>query len=78
MGLVPARRPGWLLDLGCKSGARGMVAQSRLRKRDGQNPAYRPSGKIVVIARSEATWRSSSPLDCFAVLAMTFSRVSED
>src|SRR6476620_1664532 len=45
MGLVPARRPGWSLDPGRKPGVRGMVAQSRLIKRDGQNPAYRPSGK---------------------------------
>ena len=33
MGLVPARRPGWLLEPRCKSGPRGMAAQSRLRKR---------------------------------------------
>src|SRR6476659_4963657 len=46
MSLVPARRPGWLLDPRCKSGARGMAAQSRFLKRDGQNPAYRPSGII--------------------------------
>jgi len=46
MGLVPARRPGWLLERRGNSSPRGMVAQSRFLKRDGQNPAYRPSGKI--------------------------------
>src|SRR5690242_5409160 len=51
MGIVPARRPGWLLDPGCESGARGMAAH-RLPRR-GQNPAYRPSGAIA--ARRSAT-----------------------
>src|SRR5205085_6304981 len=41
-------------------------------------PGLQALWQIVVIARSEATWRSSSPLDCFAALAMTFWRVSED
>src|SRR6476619_287853 len=44
MGLVPARRPGWLLEGRGNPSPRGMVAQSRLLRRDGQNPAYRPSG----------------------------------
>src|SRR6476646_6914847 len=74
MSPVPARRPGWLLDPGCKSGARGMAAQSRFLKRDGQNPAYRPSGATPVIARREALRRSM--LDCFAALAMTSERLN--
>jgi len=44
MGLVPARRPGWLLEGRGNPSPRGMAAQSRFLKRDGQNPAYRPSG----------------------------------
>src|SRR5690348_5989044 len=44
MGLVPARRPGWLLERRGNPSPRGMAAQSRLLGRDGQNPAYRPSG----------------------------------
>ena len=44
MGLVPARRPGWLLERRGNPSPRGMAAQSRFLKRDGQNPAYRPSG----------------------------------
>src|SRR5258708_7127466 len=43
MGLVPARRPGWLLEPRCKSGPRGMAAQSPLDCGDGQNPRYRPA-----------------------------------
>jgi hypothetical protein len=44
MGLVSARRPGWLLERAGNDAPRGMVAQSR--SRDGQNPAYRPSGDL--------------------------------
>ena len=48
MSLVPARRPGWLLERRGNPSPRGMAAQSRSRERDGQNPAYRPSGEIFV------------------------------
>src|ERR1044072_6421247 len=71
MSLVPARRPGWLLERRGNPSPRGMAAQSRFLKRDGQNPAYRPSGTAAVIARSGATWRSKCRLDCFSALAMT-------
>src|SRR4051794_8436009 len=57
MGLVPARRPGWLLEGRGNPSRRGMVAQSRLKKRDGQNPAYRPSGAIHRFARSPSWQR---------------------
>jgi len=72
MGLVPARCPGWLLEGRGNSSPRGMAAQSRLKERDGQNPAYRPSGKFSVIA-SGAKQSSGDSLDCFvvALLAMT-------
>jgi len=68
MGLVPARRPGWLLEGRGNSSPRGMAAQSRWRHRDGQNPAYRSSGISFVIAtpalsRGEQSRRRL--LDCF-------------
>src|SRR5438270_11868750 len=47
MGLVPARCPGWLLEGRGNPSPRGMAAQSRFPKRDGQNPAYRPSGVFI-------------------------------
>ena len=50
MGLVPARRPGWLLEGRGDPPPRGMAAQSPWRHGDGQNPAYRPPGKLFVIA----------------------------
>ena len=49
MGLVPARCPGWLLEGRGNPSPRGMAAQSRFLKRDGQNPAYRPSGILVLL-----------------------------
>src|SRR3954464_4029509 len=49
MGLVPARRPGWSLEGRGNPYPRGMAAQSRFLKRDGQNPAYRPSGAFLSI-----------------------------
>src|SRR5205085_11501485 len=49
MGLVPARCPGWLLEGRGNPSPRGMAAQSRRRRRDGQNPAYRPSGILVLL-----------------------------
>jgi len=54
MSLVPARRPGWSLEGRGNLSPRGMAAQSRFLKRDGQNPAYRPSGIFRHCERSEA------------------------
>src|SRR5437868_4974516 len=72
MSLVPARRPGWLLEPRCKSGPRGMAAQSPLDRGDGQNPAYRPSGEFSVVANGSYAIRAAV-LDCFvgSLLAMT-------
>src|SRR3954452_9097914 len=58
MGLVPARRPGWLLEPRRKSRPRGMAAHPRSSADEsgGQNPAYRPSG---VSPRSQ--WRGDFP-----------------
>ena len=47
MGLVPARRPGWLLEGRGNPSPRGMAAQSPRDCGDGQNPAYRPSGVFL-------------------------------
>ena len=61
MGLVPARRPGWLLEGRGNPSPRGMAAQSRSSKRDGQNPAYRPSGIFCHLrgqAAQQARWRA--------------------
>src|SRR5438874_1347116 len=62
MSLVPARRPGWLLELRCKSGTRGMAEQTPLDCGDGQNPAYRPSGEFRRCERNEAVPRGGSGL----------------
>ena len=77
MGLVPARRPGWLLERRGNPSPRGMAAQSRFLKRDGQNPAYRPSGVNFVFATAAKQSRVRS-LDCFvaSLLAMTCKKDS--
>ena len=56
MGLVPARRPGWLLEGRGNPSPRGMAAQSRFRRRDGQNPAYRPSGVSSRLRRQRSNF----------------------
>jgi len=50
MGLVPARRPGWLLERRGNPSPRGMAAHppSSADASGGQNPAYRPSGATVI------------------------------
>ena len=62
MSLVPARRPGWLLEGRGNSSPRGMAAQSRFASGDGQNPAYRPSGifRLYRGARSQSAGRARS------------------
>jgi hypothetical protein len=79
MGLVPARRPGWLLEGRGNPSPRGMAAQSRSKERDGQNPAYRPSGIGFVIAtppRKQGEAIHARLLDCFvaSLLAMTVKK----
>jgi hypothetical protein len=73
MGLVPARRPGWLLEGRGDPSPRGMAAQSPLDCGDGQNPAYRPSGVYLYVIASVAKQSSFALVDCFvaALLAMT-------
>src|SRR4051794_28822638 len=66
MGLVPARRPGWLLEPRCKSGPRGMAAQSPLDRGDGQNPAYRPSGKLHAATARGTVQRGNSSFGLLA------------
>src|SRR4051812_35792784 len=66
MGLVPARRPGWLLEGRGDPSPRGMAAQSRLKKRDGQNPAYRPSGKKHRFGCSPSDERHPKPQEAMA------------
>src|SRR6476660_8269243 len=58
MGLVPARRPGWLLEGRGNPSPRGMAAQSRSKERDGQNTAYRPSGASVPLRKQESSFSS--------------------
>jgi len=71
MGLVPARCPGWLLERRGNPSPRGMAAQSRFLKRDGQNPAYRPSGEFRHRERSEAI--REALLDCFVALLLAMT-----
>src|SRR4029078_7690752 len=76
MGLVPAGGPGCLLERRGSPSPRGMAAQSRFLKRDGQNPAYRPSG----ITSSLQAKRSNpdgaiqtEQLDCFVALLLAMT-----
>jgi len=48
-----------------------MAAQSRFLKRDGQNPAYRPSGEFRHRERSEAI--REALLDCFVALLLAMT-----
>ena len=54
-GLVPARRPGWLLEAKGNLRPRGMVASLRCKRGDAQNPAYRSPGTFFICARL-ANW----------------------
>src|SRR5437867_8019045 len=69
MGLVPARRPGWLLEPRCKSGPRGMAAQSR-REARWTEPGLQALWHSFRHCEAPKSPRQSG-LDCFAALAMT-------
>ena len=65
MGLVPARRPGWLLEPRCKSGPRGMAAQSASQERRWTEPGLQALWRICSgsqrrsnFSKRKCEWRS--------------------
>src|SRR3954468_19832277 len=65
MGLVPARRPGWLLEGRGNPSPRGMVAQSRLRVRRTE-PGLQALWQIRRFARSPSGERHPKPQEVMA------------